>query len=87
MADGSGFRLHLTLHGSPSGVLFVVVLLNVRVGWLRGAATPSLYERDSRGRLSLREQKFFRPKFLDRIPQLRRLLEFKPFGRLSHIAL
>ena len=62
-------------------------LFNVRVGWLLGEATPSLYERDSRGRLPLREQKLFRPKFLDGIPQLRRLLEFKPFGRLSHIAL
>jgi hypothetical protein len=27
----------------PVGVLFVVVLVNVRVGWLRGAAMPSPY--------------------------------------------
>src|ERR1017187_1584601 len=33
------------------------------------------------------EQKFLSPQFLDRIPQLSRLLKFKPLGRLPHVTL
>ncbi len=36
---------------------------------------------------NLGDQKFFSPKFLNRVPQLSRLLKFKPLGRLAHIAL
>jgi len=32
------------------------------------------------------EQKFLRPQLLDRVPQLRCLLELKPLGRLAHVA-